>query len=93
LLGSPEAAKGHFELSLAYGGADLSPFELARTQLLYAQHLRNGECPELAGVQGAAALAAFEALEAIPWADQARQVLGEVGAPGEVNASMPRSGG
>ncbi len=92
LFGSPEAAD-LFERSLAYAGGDLSPFELARTQLLYAKHLRHHERPELAGGHGAAALATFEALEASPWADQARDVLGQVGAPAEVAVSMPRSGG
>jgi hypothetical protein len=93
LLGPPEAATRYFELSLAYAGADLSPFEHARTQLLYAKHLHKGKRLELAGVHGAAALATFEALEAIPWADQARDVLAQVGAPAEVAASMPLSGG
>ena len=93
MLGSPEAAADLFERSLAYVGGDLSPFELARTQLLYAKHLRDRERTGLAGVHGAAALAAFAALEAIPWADQARDVLGQVGAPADVVASMPRSGG
>ena len=93
LLGSPEAATGYFERSLAYAGGDLSPFERARTQLLYAKHLRNGEHPELARLLGATALATFEALEAIPWADQARDVLGLVAALAQVTPSMPRSGG
>ena len=93
LLESPEAATGYFERSLAYAGGDLSPFERARTQLLYAKHLRNGEHPELARLLGATALATFEALEAIPWADQARDVLGLVAALAQVTPSMPRSEG
>src|SRR4029077_1399248 len=79
LLGSPEAATDYFERSLAYAGGDLSPFELARTQLLYAKHLRKGERPELARPHGATALATFEALEATPWANQARDLLVQVG--------------
>ena len=74
LLESPEAATGCFERSLAYTGGDLSPFELARTQLLYAKHLRNGELHNGALPHAAAALATFDAVGAIPWAEQARNV-------------------
>jgi len=93
LESSKETATRCFEQSLAYTGGDLSPFEHARTQLLYAKHLRNGELHDHAQSHAAAALATFDAVGAIPWADQARDVVTQVGALADLPASTSPSGG
>ena len=55
--------------------ADAGPFDLARIQLLYGEHLRRERHRTDARVQLRAALEAFERLRAEPWAERARAEL------------------
>ncbi len=64
-----------FEQSLGIGGADRWPFEFARVQLAFGEHLRRARAPGDARIQLGAALAAFRALGARPWADRAANEL------------------
>jgi DNA-binding NarL/FixJ family response regulator len=79
LLADGEEATAHFEEALRLG-ADGGPFDLARIQLLYGEHLRRQRRRADARVQLRAALEAFERLRAEPWAERAR---GELRASGE----------
>jgi DNA-binding CsgD family transcriptional regulator len=64
-----------FERALAIPGATRWPFEFARVQLAYGEHLRRVKATRDAQVQLGAALAAFRALGARPWADRAAHEL------------------
>jgi DNA-binding CsgD family transcriptional regulator len=66
-----------FEQALAIRGADRWPFEFARVQLVFGEHLRRGRVQAIseARVQLGAALATFRALGARPWADRAANEL------------------
>ncbi|NGN69562.1 AAA family ATPase [Streptomyces sp. A7024] len=74
------AVKLHAEGSPASG----RPFEQARTELLYGEHLRRARRRADAREQLRSALAAFERLDAAPWAERARA---ELRATGETLAS------
>jgi DNA-binding CsgD family transcriptional regulator len=68
-----------FERALAVPGAGRWPFELARVQLAYGEHLRRARATGDARARLGAALATFRALGARPWADRA---AGELRATG-----------
>jgi DNA-binding CsgD family transcriptional regulator len=72
----PEEAGPLFEQALAVGGADRFPFEFARVQLAFGEHLRRYRAPSDARIHLGAALSAFRALGARPWADRAASELG-----------------
>jgi DNA-binding CsgD family transcriptional regulator len=79
LVSEADEASGHFEEALRLGG-DARPFDLARIQLLYGEHLRRERRRMDARVHFRAALETFERLRAEPWAERAR---GELRATGE----------
>lgn len=68
-----------FERALDHHGRTLDPFELARTQLAYGARLRRARRRVDARVQLRAALTAFDALGAGPWADRAAVELRATG--------------
>ena len=74
LLAAGEEATEHFEHALRLGG-DARPFDLARIQLLYGEHLRRVRRRTDARVQLRAALETFERLRARPWAERAQTEL------------------
>jgi DNA-binding CsgD family transcriptional regulator len=74
LLADGDEATAHFEEALRLG-ADGGPFDLARIQLLYGEHLRRERRRTDARVQLRAALEAFERFRAEPWAERARAEL------------------
>jgi len=64
-----------FEQALGIPGADRWPFEFARVQLAFGEHLRRDRAPADSRAPLGAALAAFRALGARPWADRAANEL------------------
>jgi DNA-binding CsgD family transcriptional regulator len=80
LLSDGAEASEHFEQALQLA-AVARPFDLARIQLLYGEHLRRQRRRIDARVHLRAALEAFERFRAEPWAERART---ELRASGEV---------
>jgi DNA-binding CsgD family transcriptional regulator len=75
-LAAPADKAGHlFGQALSTGGADRWPFELARVQLAFGEHLRRVRATTDARIHLGAALATFRALGAGPWADRAANEL------------------
>jgi DNA-binding CsgD family transcriptional regulator len=64
-----------FEEALGIRGADRWPFEFARVQLVFGEHLRRIQAISDGRIHLNAALAAFRTLEARPWADRAANEL------------------
>ena len=64
-----------FEQALGIRGADRWPFEFARVQLAFGEHLRRVQATSNARLHLGAALATFRALDARPWADRAANEL------------------
>jgi ATP/maltotriose-dependent transcriptional regulator MalT len=79
LLASGAEADAHYEASLQLRADTETPFEHARTQLLYGEHLRRARRRSEARPQLRAALAAFERLGAKPWAARASTELRATG--------------
>jgi DNA-binding NarL/FixJ family response regulator len=79
LLAEGEEATEYFEKALRLA-SDSRPFDLARIQLLYGEHLRRDRHRAASRAQLRAALEGFERLRAEPWAERAR---GELRASGE----------
>jgi ATP/maltotriose-dependent transcriptional regulator MalT len=80
LLADGADADQHFEAALDRHEAFASPFEQARTRLVYGEHLRRSRRRADARRHLRAALTTFEHLGAVPWAERAR---GELRATGE----------
>jgi DNA-binding CsgD family transcriptional regulator len=76
----PDEADDLFNRALGMPGHELPMYERARTQLAYGERLRREKRKSDARVQLRAAIEAFEALGAEPWAERAR---GELNATGE----------
>jgi DNA-binding CsgD family transcriptional regulator len=75
-LAAPADRAGQlFEQALGVRGADRWPFEFARVQLAFGEHLRRIQATGDARVHLGAALATFRALGARPWADRAANEL------------------
>jgi DNA-binding CsgD family transcriptional regulator len=79
LLADGSEATGHFEQAVASLG-DARPFDRARIQLLYGEHLRRERRRIDSRMQLRAALDGFERLRAAPWAARARAELRASGA-------------
>jgi DNA-binding CsgD family transcriptional regulator len=79
---SDDAAKAErlFREALDHHGRGISPYEYARTQLAYGEHLRRQRRRREARIQLRAALDAFEGLGTTIWAERTR---GELRATGE----------
>jgi DNA-binding CsgD family transcriptional regulator len=75
LVAPVESADDMFVKALAAPDVDRWPFDLARVQLLYGEHLRRVRAVSLARVPLEAALEAFEFLDARPWAARASSQL------------------
>jgi DNA-binding CsgD family transcriptional regulator len=80
LTASGDDASRLFDQALAVPGAARYPFDYARVQLLYGEHLRRGRYTADSRAQLAAALETFERLGAAPWA---RRAEGELRATGQ----------
>jgi DNA-binding CsgD family transcriptional regulator len=77
---APEAdAAGLYAAALTDPATDRWPFDRARVQLAYGQHLRLTRQPEAARAQLDAALATFQRLKARPWAARAAVALRAAG--------------
>jgi DNA-binding CsgD family transcriptional regulator len=74
LLTEGDEATAHFEEAVQFGPAG-RPFDFARIQLLYGEHLRRQRRRTDSRVQLRAALDGFERLGAAPWAERARSEL------------------
>jgi ATP/maltotriose-dependent transcriptional regulator MalT len=78
LLATGDEATGHFEDALGLGD-DSRPLEAARIHLLYGEHLRRERRRVKAREHLRAALAAFDRLGAVVWADRASAELRATG--------------
>lgn len=74
MLTEEEEATAHFEKALRFG-PDERPFDHARIQLLYGEHLRRQRRRTDARIQLRAAVEGFERLRADPWAERGRVEL------------------
>ena len=79
LCAPEDAVDGHFATALAAHAQTLDRFEEARTHLCYGERLRRGRRRAESREHLRAALDAFEALGARPWADRAAQELAATG--------------
>jgi DNA-binding CsgD family transcriptional regulator len=75
-----------FEDALAVRGATRWPFDFARVQLAYGEHLRRAHLTAEASTQCIRALDAFENLGASPWTARATMELRGTGVPTPVRA-------
>ena len=73
LVAGPQDAQDRFEQALAVSDVQRWPFDSARVQLLYGEHLRSAERDAEAETQLAAAAAVFRGLGARPWEVRAGQ--------------------
>jgi DNA-binding CsgD family transcriptional regulator len=80
LVAPDDQADVHFQRALAIPDAGRYPFEHARVQLAYGEHLRRRRATRDCRRQLSAALLAFEHLGAGPWAGRAEQELRASGA-------------
>jgi DNA-binding CsgD family transcriptional regulator len=80
LLSSGEVAERHFLEALRRHGESARPFDRARTELAFGEHLRRDGHRTTARAHLRSALDAFELLGAVAWAERAR---GELRASGE----------
>jgi DNA-binding CsgD family transcriptional regulator len=78
MLTEGDDATARFEKALRFG-RDERPFDHARIQLLYGEHLRRQHRRTEARVQLRAAVEGFERLRAEPWAERARAELRATG--------------
>ncbi|MGY1794257.1 AAA family ATPase [Geodermatophilus sp. SYSU D00525] len=88
LAASGEDAGDLYEAALAVPGAEAFPFERARVQLAYGEHLRRTRATSAARLQLSAAREQFERLGAHPWVSRAEQ---EVRASGLTHGSRTES--
>jgi DNA-binding CsgD family transcriptional regulator len=80
LLVAAESMDDSFQAALAgHGGDRGSPFQRARTQLVYGERLRRAQRRRDARAQLLAAIETFDALGAARWSERARQELGATG--------------
>ena len=68
-----------FDAALAIPGVERWPFDLARVQLAYGQHLRRTRAMSASRAQLTSALETFQRLGAKPWAARARNELRAAG--------------
>jgi len=75
MVTDPSTASEAYERALAVPDASLWPFDLARIQLAYGEHLRRLRQAGEARAQLGAAMAAFQRLGARPWVQRAAREL------------------
>jgi DNA-binding CsgD family transcriptional regulator len=80
LRGMTTGDEARFEAALSLHEAGPAPFELARTQLAYGEFLRAADRREEARELLREALAGFERVDALPFAERARRELRAAGA-------------
>ena len=80
LIAPADQAEAHFQAALDLHAAGPAPFELARTRLAYGEWLLAHDRRDDAREQLRAALAGFEQVEALPFAEHARHTLRAAGA-------------
>ena len=81
LVASGADAARRYRGALALPGIDECPFERARVQLSYGEHLRRNRATSAARVQLAEALTTFQSLGARPWVTRAEHELRTSGLP------------
>jgi DNA-binding CsgD family transcriptional regulator len=79
LLADPDEAAPRYEEALRLHAATYRPFERARTQLLFGEHLRRARRPAEARRHLRAAVETFDRLGTVPWAQRARTELRAAG--------------
>jgi DNA-binding CsgD family transcriptional regulator len=79
LVATGDEASALFEAALALPGAERQPFERARIQLAYGEHLRRTRSTRSARLQLGAAEECFRHLRAHPWATRASNELRATG--------------
>jgi DNA-binding CsgD family transcriptional regulator len=79
LVAASDQAGAMFEQALATPDAESWPFDLARVELAYGEHLRRQRSTTSARHHLAAAVAAFDELGARPWCDRAKAELQATG--------------
>ena len=82
LVAPEQDAASRFESALATPGIDQWPFELARVQLMYGEHLRRARRVSEARIPLTAARDCFDRLGARPWSTRANNELRASGASG-----------
>jgi DNA-binding CsgD family transcriptional regulator len=87
LAASPAEATQRFDAALATPGSQLFPFDLARIQLAYGEHLRRTRHAAAARTQLTQANEVFSRLRAQPWADRAAR---ELRATGKIQPATPQ---
>jgi DNA-binding CsgD family transcriptional regulator len=81
LVTSGADADRRYRNALAIPGIEQCPFERARVQLAYGEHLRRNRATSAARVQLTEALKAFQSLRAQPWVTRAQNELRTSGRP------------
>jgi DNA-binding CsgD family transcriptional regulator len=89
LVAAGEEAVARFGGALAVPGVEQFPFERARVQLAYGEHLRRTRSMTAARLQLTAALETFQRLGALPWVSHA---LEELRASGQAHRSPNDAG-
>jgi DNA-binding CsgD family transcriptional regulator len=89
LVTTGATSQAHFERALAIPLPGQWPFERARVELLYGQHLRRARSPRAARPHLDAALRIFERLGATRWAHMARHELRAAGARVQQHNTSP----
>jgi DNA-binding CsgD family transcriptional regulator len=79
LLAEPDELESHFATALDYHSQTPDVFETARTRLAFGARLRRSRQRVRAREELRTAMATFEALGAVPWADQASAELAASG--------------
>ncbi|MFF4554367.1 AAA family ATPase [Streptomyces sp. NPDC001422] len=87
LTRDPEKARETYEQSVNTHGAERTPFDLGRIELLFGEHLRRTHDPADSRFHLLKSLDIFEHLEARPWVQRARDELRAAGLTG--HASVP----
>ena len=80
MTAGPDAAEAHFRRALELHEAGPAPFEIARTQLALGEWLRSVDRRDEALEALREALAGFERVGALPFAERARRELRAAGA-------------
>lgn len=80
LLAAPHHIDDHFQTALTLGAeAEWSPFQMARTRLLYGERLRRSRRRLDARPELRSAIEAFDRMGAVPWSERARTELDATG--------------
>ena len=78
-VGQGDDARRLYEEALAVSGAEEWPFDVARVQLAYGEHLRRSRSALAARLPLTSSLATFRRLDAVPWAIRAETELRAAG--------------